>query len=341
MTASLRESLKSLRLSTRKTSVCSQPPYNLQSSLAVSNDDFDPVSRFSSCSTSASSSCESLASSALLSCSSATTNSIRSRTASTGSSNSTRSTVLKHADHYYPLIATIQSSQSCEDTLISMAHAHNALIRAVNSCYNHAQAVNYDQLADYLLFCQTLFNTISQLLKAEQDTIEPSLLEPHSEIPLCYRKQVPISRDPAFFGRFHAWANYVHDPVTRESFSPEYMCSLVRSFAPRLAQHLHETISTLAKLSLQGTLQSAPLTRTWAKINQIMINNLDPETDIVLLLGCQDKDFKVNQKLAAEEFPTVCVTTATKIKKWYSRQHKMAWTFCPSDFHGKRRMLSA
>lgn len=222
-----------------------------------------------------------------------------------------------------------------------MAHAHNTLIRAVNSCYNHAELINYDQIPDYLLFSQTLFNTISQLLRAEQDCIEPSLLDPYSEIPICYRKQVPISQDPAFFGRFHAWANYVHDPVTRKDFSPDYMCALIISFAPRLTQHLHETVSSLARLTREGTLQSAPLTQRWAKINQITANNLDPETDVVLLLGCQDKDFKVNGKVAAEEFPALCVTTSAKIKKWYSRQHRTAWRFCPSDFSGKRRTLPA
>lgn len=316
------------------------PLYSIrdQASCTSDDDDFEPVSRFSSCSTSPNSSFESLSSHDFGSCPTSSTP-VRLSSSSSGSTFSFRSTGLRYADDHYPLITSVASGSNFEATLVTMAHAHNTLIRAVNSCYNHAKTVTEEQISDYLLFSQTLFNTISQFLKIHQDVVEPILQRTTFQSHTRPRRSLMIFQNSEFVTPFHAWAHHIHNHDDNDLFFGDYVISLLNRFAPLLVQHLHDTVSVLGGLVTMKTLSTTQLHKIWSVINQSMVDNLDVETDMILLFGSQDRRFKINGKTQTEDFPAVAATTALKVRRWHSRQNKRVWTFCSSDFSGRRRLL--
>ncbi|KAJ9658698.1 hypothetical protein H2198_003576 [Neophaeococcomyces mojaviensis] len=301
-----------------------------------------PISRFSSSSTSPNSSHESLD---ILSIPSQRHNRASSSITvptwptSNRTSRSTSSTYPRYADDHYPLITTVTDAST--DTVLQMAHAYNAYIRALNSCYNHASVISDEQVPDFLLFNQTLFNILSRHLETEQQYILPLLHKPVQHPRASLRKAVLINDDHTFLGAFHAWANYIHDPATSNNFSSDYIRLQISTFAPILVQHLHDEVSGLGALVSDGVLIQKHLTRIWSKVADTVSANLDLYTDAVLLVGCHDKDFTINGHRADQEYPRLPIGTTTMVKKWHSRKYSGAWRFCSSDFSGKRRLISA
>lgn len=186
--------------------------------------DTDPVSRFSSSSNSPDSSCESLD---ILSISSqrhnraSSTVIARAQSASNRTSRSTSSIHPRYADDHCPLITTVIDAST--ETVVQMAHANNTYFRALNSCYNHASVVSDEQVPDFLLFNQTLFNILSHHLAIEQQHISPLLHKPVPYPQSSVGKVVRIDHDHTFRDALHAWANYIHDRTAPDNFCGEYI----------------------------------------------------------------------------------------------------------------------
>lgn len=300
-------------------------------------------SRFSSCSTSPNSSCESLnafttpqndgsrlsaATSPLSTCS------------SNRSSRPTSQAGSRYADDHYPLITTVSAAgNSVHSSVMDMAHAFNIYIRAINSCYNHALTIDEASISDFMFFNQTLFNILSQHLKAEQRYLQPFLHKPLLHPQSATRKDVSIFEDYSFRASFHAWANSIHDPATEQMFSGEALQARISRFAPMLVQHLHDEVAHFNTLVIQGTLLPEHLSKVWSKFEDAMSASLDLYTDAALMVGCHDRHFTINGQRGEQKFPRLPMGTTTMVKKWHSRRYEGAWRFCSSDFSGKRRVV--
>lgn len=306
--------------------------------------DTDLVSRFSSCSTSANSSQESLNSVLYQTEKSTNPSSVCSRNSSaTKHSELQTFTHITHhyADDHYPLITScdiLDSSSTALSTLHAMAHAYNTFVRAINSAYNHAMSTSHSQLADYLLYNQTLFNLLSQHTRAQQQYIRP-LTGPITPPSLFRHSRSDEEQDAINAAALEAWAEYIHDPSTASSYSGSYMRLLLSSFAPGFVQNLHCQVSVMASKVLSKEVNTAQIQKTWEKYQEVFIQNLDLYTDVALLLGCHDRHFTIEGETIKEEWPQLRTGQNTMVKKWYSRRHRGAWEFCPSDFSGQRRII--
>ena len=307
-------------------------------------------SRFSSCSTSPSSSCGSLTvgtrsqrqhNMSHLSATPSVLSDSLSRSSSDRSSTASFSTGSRYADDHYPLIASITAtSDRVHGTILDMAQAYNTIIRAVNSCYNHALTVEDDKIADYLFFSQTLFNVLSQQLKVDRRYLQSLLHRPVIHPRLAVRKTMSIHDDRIFEAAFYAWANYIHDSASEQFFSGEDVQSRMSTFAPILVQHLHDEVYRLNSLVNDNILMLEHLVKIWSNYEQALSGTLDLYTDAALLLGCHDRTFTINGQRAEQKFPRLPMGTNTMIRRWRSRRHEGAWRFCSSNFSGKRRVMS-
>lgn len=341
--ASSHESLKS-NTSSRKTHY-SHPLYL---NLSQTKDTVHIVeeSSFSSCSTSPNSSFESLHAfpfpqfdESRLSAAPSALSAALSTCSSTRSSRSASQSGSRFADDHYPLITNVATtSKNVHASILDMAHAYNVYIRAINSCYNHALTIDEDSISDFLFFNQTLFNILSQHLKAEQRFLQPFLHQPLLN-PYSTKNAASIHEDHMFRAFFHIWANYIHDPATQRIFSGVELQASISRFAPLLVQHLHDSVSHLNTLVSAGILLPEHLSNVWSKFEDSMSASLDLYTDAALMVGCHDKHFKINGQRGDQKFPRLPMGTTTMVKKWHSRKFEGAWRFCSSDFGGNRRTV--
>lgn len=294
-------------------------------------------SKFSSTSSSPNSSCVSLVASATPSALSAALSSNSSiRTARSASCFTSR-----YADDHYPLISSVsQYTAHVAAPILDMAHAYNTYIRAINSCFNHAMFVDASEISNFLFFNQTLFNVLSQHLQTELQYLHPLLHRPMSEHQPSQRRSISIHDDNLFAASFQAWGNFIHDQSTQMIYSGDELQAHINSFAPRLVQHLHDGVSQLNDLVVDGILMAEHLSKIWSSFEDTLANSLDRYTDAALLVGCHDRQFTVNGKRSEQHFPKLPTGATTMIKKWHSRRHDSAWRYCSSDFSGRRRFLS-
>lgn len=302
-------------------------------------------SYFSSCSTSPNSSCDSLDVYSIPSrtreSSQSTAVSATALSSALSSKRTSRSssTCTKFADDHYPLISSVPSNKPLHSSITSMAHAYNAYIRAINSCYNHATTIETEDISDFLFFNQTLFNILSQHLRFDKQYLQPLLHRPDYQPSIGFRPPT-IHEDSTFHVSFHAWAKYVHSPVSRKFFTADDLQNLISKFAPILVQHLHDEVTRLSSLVNDNTLLPSHLENIWSTFEDALSASFDLNTDVALLVGCDDKSFTVNGCRSEQKFPKLSRATTTLVKKWHSRKHEGAWRYCSSNFSGKRRMLS-
>lgn len=342
------ESLKSH--SSQKSVTYSHPLYSAQPAKLDNTFIIVEESRFSSCSTSPNSSYESLGTCvtpsqrqsglSTISVTPSTLSAALSRPSSNRTSKSSFASS-RYADDHYPLISNVSSpNKSAHGSILSMAHAYNTYIRAINSCFNHALSVGDDEISDFLFFNQTLFNILSQHLKFDKHYLQPLLHKPVVHPHAVIRKTTSIHENDIFQMSFHLWANYIHDPASQEFFSGEDIQARLNVFAPLLIQHLHDEVSQLNTLVNDNVLMPGHLNNIWTKFEDSLSACLDLYTDTTLLVGCHDRYFTINGQRAGHKFPRLPVGTTTLVKKWHSRKYDSAWRFCSSDFSGKRRVIS-
>lgn len=302
-------------------------------------------SRWSSCSTSPTSSCESLEqfplppSSRLSATPSALSAALSAYSGTQGSRPSSYSSS-RYADDHYPLIMKVKTPDGAvQSTILDIAHCFNAYIRAINSCYNHALGVTDGDLTDFLFFNQTLYNILSQHFELDRQHLRPLLHRPTAS-PYLAAQDAELYNDATFQSAFTIFGQYIHDKDAPAVLERQHYQALISTFAPRLVQHLHNQVEQLNALVSDNILMPEHLCKIWCNFAESLSSKLDLHTDAALLLGCQDRDFRINGKRAEYNFPRLPMGTATMVKKWHSRRHEGAWIFCSSNFSGRRRVIS-
>lgn len=221
-----------------------------------------------------------------------------------------------------------------------MALIHNTAIRALNSSYNHAITVsphvNSKRVADFLVFNKAIYTFLSQHHAVEEDYLFPAIEQHISR---------PGAMDANFFGHdafmeaFQAWGAYINDPATLDNYSGTDMRNLISAFAPSLIQHLHDEIPTISALAAEPRCDSAVLLKIWQKAQEISTQDSNVHIEGPWIMGCQDRFFEIDGIAELGGWPPVPAPMRFVAKKWFSRRHKGAWEFCPSDFEGRRRIL--
>lgn len=139
-----------------------------------------------------------------------------------------------------------------------------------------------------------------------------------------------------FMQAFHDFQAYISDSETVNRFDGAKWRGLMESFAPDLIQHLHDEIPTLLSLHV---LEPKALTKVWAQAHKMATQNDDLYISGPFVLGCQDKQFRIDGEI--QDFPGMPWCVQVLIRKWHARKHAGVWEFCPSDLRGQRRLLKA
>jgi len=247
----------------------------------------------------------------------------------------------RYVDDHYPLITTIKpqtvpSSIPRTHTAFyvarTMAQIHNTIIRALNASWNHALSVqnNASAVADFLHFNQVLFKILNHHHQVEDDymfgAIEALLNKPGA-------MEENTKGHESFAQGLAVFEKYI--VVTKPSeFNGVTFRHIIESFAPDLIQHLHDEIPTLLGLYV---VDSRELMKIWKKAEQIATKDADLYTDAPWLLACQDKAFVIDGEKCT--FPGMPWLVEAMIRNWQGKRHAGAWSFCPSDLFGRRRLM--
>lgn len=248
----------------------------------------------------------------------------------------------RFVDDHYPLITTIHPEtvpiSATDHTALwcarQMAQIHNTIIRALNASWNHAPLVQPDtqEASDFLLFNQQLFNTLDHHHHVEDDYMFPAI-EKLLDRP-CAMEENTKGHD-SFAEGLAIFQKYVF--VTKSSeYNGVTLRHIIESFAPALIQHLHDEIPTLVNLHV---LDSKELMKVWKHAEHIATKDNSLYMDAPWTLGCQDSAFLIDGKKC--EFPNIPWMAGAMIRTWHAKRHAGAWSFCPSNLCGKRRLLGA
>lgn len=140
----------------------------------------------------------------------------------------------------------------------------------------------------------------------------------------------------AFMEGFHAFQKYCSDAETVDNFDSVKHQKMIEAFAPDLIQHLHDEIPTIVSLYVYD---HNALHKIWEQADKLATKDADLHVLGPMLLGCQDKDFRIDGE--TPPFPALPWVAEVLIKKWYARKHSEVWEFLPSDLQGQRRLLKA
>ena len=136
-----------------------------------------------------------------------------------------------------------------------MAHAHNVLIRGLNSVYQQASNVtNESDVRDFLSFTNAWIQTVEHHHDTEEATMFPKLAA-FTQNPDIMAGN--LGQHEAFQGGLHELLDYIGRTDAR-AYSATTFKGIVDGFAPALIKHLHEEITTflaLEKYDSQGLLK--------------------------------------------------------------------------------------
>ena len=136
-----------------------------------------------------------------------------------------------------------------------MAHAHNVLIRGLNSIYQQAPNVSELQDAeDFLSFCRAWVEMVEHHHDNEETTMFPKLAA-FTENPSIMAGN--LAQHEAFQEGLHKLHNYAVN-TEAHAYNAATVKKIIDSFAPALIKHLHEEIGTflaLDKYDSQGVLK--------------------------------------------------------------------------------------
>jgi UV DNA damage repair endonuclease len=138
-----------------------------------------------------------------------------------------------------------------------MSHAHNVLIRGLNSIYQQGAFVwNPQDISDFLFFCSAWVKTVEHHHKAEEKTMFPEL-EKFTNNPdiMAENKQ----QHDAFLKGLTDFEHYA-ESTTPETFRWNEAKAKLDAFTPALITHLRDEIATLLSLKQYD---SAKLRAVW------------------------------------------------------------------------------
>ncbi|RMZ78891.1 hypothetical protein DV738_g3700, partial [Chaetothyriales sp. CBS 135597] len=249
----------------------------------------------------------------------------------------------RYVGDHYPLIRTISphlipahvaKDHSAIFCARSMAQMHNTVIRAINSSYNHALAVRFEDADDFLFFNKQL----CAMIRHHQTTTDTYLFPAIEKLLLSktggdMNISSKIAEHERFMHSFKLFEAYVQRTKPAEYVGRTFR-HLIESFAPRLIQHLHDEIPVLTSA---WVLDSGELMKAWKKSHEKASRRAGSQVQACWVLGCQDRSFQVDGR--ACEFPNVTGLVHWLVGRLYGKKHERAWRWCPSDLQGRRRLL--
>lgn len=173
-----------------------------------------------------------------------------------------------------------------------MSHAHNVLIRGLNSIYQQAPYVRKPQdIKDFLFFCVAWVKTVEHHHDTEENTLFPAL-QKFTQRPDIM--EVNMKQHEAFHPGLHRMLEYATN-TSSEAYSWESLKAIIDGFAPALMTHLREEIPTL--LGLDGH-DSVELMKLWLETEETakgaahpnqFVSLIDPsEFSVALLVESED-----------------------------------------------------
>ncbi|KAF2204316.1 hypothetical protein GQ43DRAFT_438040 [Delitschia confertaspora ATCC 74209] len=215
-----------------------------------------------------------------------------------------------------------------------MSHAHNVLIRGLNSIYQQGAFITSPKdISDFLFFCSAWVKTVEHHHQAEEKTLFPELEKftgnPHI---------MTMNKDQhdEFLGGLTEFEHYA-ESTRQEQYDWTEAKAQLDGFAPALIRHLREEIGTLLSLKEYN---SAKLREVWQKTEDVAKGDirLPNMFDVILpmVLGCADKTYEGG----IHSFPPFPFFFPYLIDYWFIRKNRGAWRFCPCDMHGQPRPLA-
>ena len=136
-----------------------------------------------------------------------------------------------------------------------MSHAHNVLIRGLNSIYQQApNLTELQDIEDFLFFCRAWVLMVEHHHETEETTMFPKLAT-FTDNPNIMASN--LEQHETFQEGMHRLLDYTVN-TEAQAYDAAAFKGVVDSFAPALIKHLHEEIGTflaLDKYDSQGLLK--------------------------------------------------------------------------------------
>jgi hypothetical protein len=156
-----------------------------------------------------------------------------------------------------------QLSHSSIHCASEMAHAHNVLIRGLNSLYQQAPHVTQpNDIRDFLVFCKAWVVMATHHHDTEESTIFPRLAAFTNNPNIM---AVNMEQHEAFHTGLLHLAEYV-DQTMPETYESAKLLAIVDGFAPALIKHLHDEIGSFLALK---NVDSAGLLQVWREGEEV------------------------------------------------------------------------
>lgn len=228
-----------------------------------------------------------------------------------------------------------------------MTHAHNCLLRSLNSILlqgpciadtaSTSKTYNPDDVQDLLFYTSAFIKSVQHHHHFEETLLFPDLAVLPGVPPTLFAE--PIEEHKAF----HAGAEALQTYCVTHLASPsthrwETMNSILTSFAPPLTHHLASEISLL--LSLEPLTDSAAVWQCWTHMAKAAMKEttFDDFFNVApIMIGSADYGFEFGNS-----FPEMPYGMAWVVHYYFARRGTRpgAWRFCPSDFWGRKRALT-
>ena len=210
-----------------------------------------------------------------------------------------------------------------------MAHAHNCIIRGLNSMYLQAPYLRCESdIPDFLFFCKVWCDWVDHHHRLEEEHMF-SAFESLSGTPGSMATN--IEQHHAFEKGLHDLHNFATTTVSK-AYDSNTFIKILDSFAEELHSHLLVEIDTL--LALQSTCDSFALLAVFTKAEKVAAKM--PMTEILpLLMGLCDRTYEGG----IHSWPPAPFFAPWVVYYLFSWQHGGAWRFCPSDTWSRPRPL--
>lgn len=176
------------------------------------------------------------------------------------------------ADGPYPLIETpskthpLKTSHFCVHIASEMAHAHNTMLRALNSIHHQALHIKSPtDIRDFLFYCSAWYDLVSHHHHAEEAIFFPAVERIAHKPGLMAQN---VEQHEAFHPGFDAFRDYVRGTKVEE-YDGRVLLGIMDGFAEILGNHLTVEIATLLELK---DCDEGELRKAWAELEVKMLD---------------------------------------------------------------------
>lgn len=232
-----------------------------------------------------------------------------------------------------------------------MVKAHNLLLRGLNSIYLQAPYVSIPaDIKDFFIFCRAWIHTVTVHHSYEDRIFFPDIIKLTGREDIVSGEQELHRVLHEGLERFEDWIRGVEADMQKWDWAGENgLKAVLDSFANTFVRHLREEVDMLRSLK---DYDSQQLLDAWNHTEDEVIKTVTKDAlvrssflislrrmltfsygqydKIPAGLGCVDK---------REWVPPLPWFMPYLVNWWYSRRHRGAWRFCPSDFWGNPRPL--